>query len=53
MHEELNDSNLGNLKDHTNNTQLNNTVGSMSNKSLGILIIVLILIAVIGWLIVN
>lgn len=50
---EMERNSIGNLKDSSQNAYTGNFLSSMSNKTLGLFIVVLVIAAFIGWLIVN
>lgn len=50
---EMERNSIGNLKDSSQNAYTGNFLSSMSNKTLGIFIVVLVIAAFIGWLIVH
>jgi len=50
---EMERNSIGNLKDSSQNAHTGNFLSSMSNKTLGIFILVLVIAVFIGWLIVN
>ncbi|MCG7421018.1 DUF6366 family protein [Macrococcus epidermidis] len=50
---EMERNSIGNLEDSSQNAYTGNFLSSMSNKALGIFIVVLVIAAFIGWLILN
>lgn len=50
---EIERNSIGNLEDSSQNAYTGNFLSSMSNKALGIFIVVLVIAAFIGWLILN
>lgn len=50
---EMERNSIGNFKDNSQNAYIGNFLSSMSNKTLGIFILVLVITAFIGWLIVH
>lgn len=50
---EMERNSIGNLEDSSQNAYTGNFLSSMSNKALGIFIVVLVIAAFIGWLIVH